>query len=204
MSTAAERRASIRSMSVFASILVVLLLAAWIVAGYASPSAVRDAQSMTTSQLSAGQRYVATEVTAITKRELEASDLSERDVSRAQTITLMTALQESSMRNLGHGDADSLGLYQQRPSMGWGDEEQVRDPQWATSAFLGTNPQVENPGLLDIEGWQTMAPNDAAQAVQRSNHPEQYGRWESLAASLRDEAETGYAQHRETGQAAAD
>ena len=55
--------------------------------------------------------------------------------ARAVSIALATAYQESKIRNLTHGDRDSLGLFQQRPSQGWGTEEQVRDPYYATNAF---------------------------------------------------------------------
>ncbi|WP_051297427.1 hypothetical protein [Brevibacterium album] len=190
------RRRTQRRRSLVAALLALALLAGWVLLGQFSPASVRDAQTMTTSQLSAGQRYIATEVAVLAQDELEAAGLPAEDVERGQTITLMTVLQESSLRNLRHGDADSLGLFQQRPSMGWGSDEQVRDPRWAVSAFLGTNDDVENPGLLDVDGWQTMDPNDAAQTVQRSNHPEQYGRWEPLASSLRAEAASGYSSHR--------
>lgn len=178
-----------RRRSVLASALITLLVAGGLTLGQASPSSMRDAETMTTSQLSAGQRYVAGEVADITRAELESAGLASDDIARAQKIVLMTALQESSLRNLNHGDADSQGLFQQRPSMGWGDIEQVRDPQWAVAAFLGTNDAVENPGLLDVANWRTMSLNDAAQEVQRSNHPEQYGRWEALATSLLEESE---------------
>lgn len=109
----------------------------------------------------------------------------------AVVIALMTAAQESSLRNLDHGDKDSLGYYQQRPSWGWGTPEQVRDEEWATSAFLGTNPEVDNPGLFDIADWREMSPNDAAQAVQRSNHPDEYAKWEELARALVDSHDAG-------------
>ena len=87
-------------------------------------------------------------------------------------IALMTAMQESSMYNLDYGDRDSLGLFQQRPSMGWGAPEQVTDPVYASKSFYGINPEGSNPGLIQINGWESMAPTQAAQAVQRSADPE--------------------------------
>jgi LysM repeat protein len=99
-------------------------------------------------------------------------------------IALAAAAQESSLRNVQHGDRDSLGLFQQRPSMGWGTEEQVLDPVRATKAFFGgsSNP---NPGLttglLDVPGWQSMSVTAAAQAVQKSGHPDEYAKWEASA-----------------------
>ncbi|UVI35849.1 peptidoglycan-binding protein [Brevibacterium spongiae] len=103
---------------------------------------------------------------------------------RAIRIALMTALQESSLRNLDSGDRDSVGLFQQRPSQGWGAPDQLTDPVYAAKAFYGINPEVENPGLDQIEGWSSMSPTEAAQSVQRSALPDAYGQWESLADDL--------------------
>ncbi|WP_216629598.1 peptidoglycan-binding protein [Brevibacterium renqingii] len=103
---------------------------------------------------------------------------------RAIRIALMTALQESSLRNLDSGDRDSVGLFQQRPSQGWGEPEQLTDPVYAAKAFYGINPEVENPGLDQIEGWNTMSPTEAAQSVQRSALPDAYEQWEKLADDL--------------------
>lgn len=102
--------------------------------------------------------------------------------SRGLLIALMTAKQESGLRNLDYGDRDSLGLFQQRPSMGWGTPDQVREPAYAAAAFYG-GPQspAGNPGLQDVEGWQTMPLTSAAQAVQRSGFPDAYARWEAAA-----------------------
>ena len=99
-------------------------------------------------------------------------------------IALMTALQESSLRNISHGDRDSVGLFQQRPSQGWGDPSELTDPVFATKSFYGINPEIENPGVNQIEDWASMTPTEAAQAVQRSAYPNAYGQWESLADDL--------------------
>jgi LysM repeat protein len=102
----------------------------------------------------------------------------------AIVIALAAAAQESSLRNVQSGDRDSLGLFQQRPSQGWGTPAQLLDPVRATAAFFGgsTNP---NPGLtaglLDIPGWSSMSLTDAAQAVQKSAHPAAYAKWETSA-----------------------
>jgi murein DD-endopeptidase MepM/ murein hydrolase activator NlpD len=101
-------------------------------------------------------------------------------------IALATAMQESRLRNLDYGDRDSLGLFQQRPSAGWGLPDQLLDPVYAARAFYGgpSGPNAgEPPGLLDIPGWQNMALTDAAQAVQRSAFPGAYARWETNAAA---------------------
>ena len=99
-------------------------------------------------------------------------------------IALMTALQESSLRNLDHGDRDSLGQFQQRPSQGRGTPEEIQDPVWAAQSFYGVNPEGRNPGLVHIAGWESMTPNEAAQAVQRSGFPHAYGRWQPLAEEI--------------------
>lgn len=103
---------------------------------------------------------------------------------RAIRIALMTALQESSLRNLDAGDRDSIGLFQQRPSQGWGEPDRLNDPIYATKSFYGINPEIENPGLEQIDDWHTMSPTEAAQAVQRSGLPDAYEQWESLADDL--------------------
>jgi hypothetical protein len=99
-------------------------------------------------------------------------------------IALATAMQESSLRNINWGDRDSVGLYQQRPSSGWGTVEQIMDPAHATRLFFG-GPQNPNRGktrgLLDIAGWQNMTLTDAAQRVQISAFPKAYAKWEPSA-----------------------
>lgn len=99
-------------------------------------------------------------------------------------IALATAMQESSLRNINWGDRDSVGLYQQRPSSGWGTVEQIMDQGYATRLFFG-GPQNPNKGktrgLLDISGWQNMALTDAAQRVQISAYPQAYAKWEASA-----------------------
>ncbi|MET1051450.1 MAG: LysM peptidoglycan-binding domain-containing protein [Mycetocola sp.] len=102
----------------------------------------------------------------------------------ALVIALAAAAQESSLRNVQFGDRDSLGLFQQRPSQGWGTAEQVLDPVRATKAFFGgsANPNAGlTLGLLDIPGWTSMSVTEAAQAVQKSGHPDAYAKWETSA-----------------------
>ncbi len=86
--------------------------------------------------------------------------------ARAVSIALATAYQESKIRNLTHGDRDSLGLFQQRPSQGWGTEAEVRDPYHATNAFFDA--------LAKIPNYKDMRITEAAQKVQRSGYPEAY------------------------------
>ncbi|MFD6055343.1 LysM peptidoglycan-binding domain-containing protein [Agromyces sp. NPDC060279] len=105
---------------------------------------------------------------------------------RGIVIALAAAAQESGLRNVRHGDRDSLGLFQQRPSQGWGTPEQVLDPVRATSAFYGgaanPNPGVTR-GLLDIPGWESLSVTEAAQAVQLSAYPSYYAKWEAQATA---------------------
>lgn len=103
---------------------------------------------------------------------------------RGIVIALAAAAQESGLRNVGHGDRDSLGLFQQRPSQGWGAPEQVLDPVRAAAAFFGgpASPTLGSaPGLLDVEDWASLPLADAAQAVQHSGHPGHYAQWEASA-----------------------
>jgi LysM repeat protein len=105
---------------------------------------------------------------------------------RGLVIALATAMQESSLRNLAHGDRDSVGLFQQRPSQGWGTPAQLHDPAYATELFFGgsRNPNTgRTRGLLDIPGWSTMGLSDAAQAVQLSAYPKAYAQWEQSATT---------------------
>ena len=99
-------------------------------------------------------------------------------------IALAAAAQESTLRNLNYGDRDSLGLFQQRPSTGWGTPAQVTDPTYASRLFFGgpSNPnRGVTRGLLDIPGWQSMTVTRAAQAVQLSAYPTAYAKWETSA-----------------------
>jgi len=96
-------------------------------------------------------------------------------------IALATASQESGIRNLNYGDRDSLGLFQQRPSTGWGTPAQIRDPIAASEAFFGKAEHTGNGGLTDIADWQQMSITRAAQAVQRSAFPDAYADDEPLA-----------------------
>ncbi|WGX95185.1 hypothetical protein [Nocardioides sp. L-11A] len=103
--------------------------------------------------------------------------------ARATSIALATAYQESKLVNIDYGDRDSLGLFQQRPSQGWGTPAQVLDPVYATNAFFDA--------LVRIEGYETMEITVAAQAVQRSAFPNAYADHEADGRALAS-ALTGY------------
>ncbi|MCM3500376.1 LysM peptidoglycan-binding domain-containing protein [Microbacterium sp. P26] len=112
-------------------------------------------------------------------RELGVSD-------RGIVIALGTAMQESWLRNLDWGDRDSLGLFQQRPSQGWGTADQIRDRDRSTRVFYGGSADPNGAttrGLLDIPGWEQLPYADAAQAVQISAYPDRYAQWEQPATT---------------------
>lgn len=103
--------------------------------------------------------------------------------ARAVTIAVATALQESKLRNIDHGDRDSVGIFQQRPSQGWGTVEQIMDPVYSTSAFFDA--------LQRVTGYEDLPITVAAQAVQRSAYPEAYARHEARSRAFAS-ALTGY------------
>jgi hypothetical protein len=101
----------------------------------------------------------------------------ERDLSpRAWQIAIQAGMTESGLRNLNYGDRDSLGIFQMRPSMGWGTPAQVTDPEYAINKFYNV--------LQGVPNWESMRPGDAAQAVERSAFPDRYHRWEAMAVYL--------------------
>ena len=108
-------------------------------------------------------------------------------------IALAAAMQESSLVNIDYGDHDSVGLFQQRTSQGWGTIAQIMDPKYSARAFFGgpTGPNAGKiRGLLDIKNWSTMSLAKAAQAVQISAFPDAYQKWELSAWSWFDQIES--------------
>ncbi len=103
---------------------------------------------------------------------------------RAVSIALATAFQESNLLNLDYGDRDSLGLFQQRPSMGWGTPEEIMDPYYSTGKFFDV--------MVTVSDWSTSDIGDVAQAVQRSGFPDAYDqhvdRARRLASALTGES----------------
>jgi len=93
--------------------------------------------------------------------------------ARATSIAIATAIQESKLRNITYGDRDSLGLFQQRPSQGWGTVKQITDPVHATNAFYDA--------LVKVKGYETMEITKVAQKIQRSGFPEAYANHEPEA-----------------------
>ena len=106
---------------------------------------------------------------------------------RAATIALTTAYQESKIRNIRFGDRDSLGLFQQRPSQGWGTKEQILDPIYSTNKFYDA--------LVKFKGYERADITEIAQKVQRSGYPEAYrdheGQGRVLASALTGHSPAG-------------
>ncbi|HSA51980.1 MAG TPA: hypothetical protein VLH10_17970 [Yinghuangia sp.] len=97
---------------------------------------------------------------------------------RAVTIAIATSMQESKLYNITYGDRDSVGLFQQRPSQGWGTVEQIQDPVYAVGKFYD--------GLVKVEGYLDLPLTVAAQKVQRSAYPDAYAQHEPEAQALAD------------------
>jgi cell wall-associated NlpC family hydrolase len=96
--------------------------------------------------------------------------------AQAAVIAIATAMQESTLMNLDYGDRDSLGLFQQRPSQGWGTPAEIMDPVYASTKFYEALEQVPN--------WQSLPVTVAAQDVQQSGYPDAYEQWQTLASDL--------------------
>lgn len=101
---------------------------------------------------------------------------------KAWQVAIQAGKTESNLRNVNYGDRDSLGIFQMRPSMGWGTPAQVTNVDYAINTFYER--------LHRIKNWQAMRPGDAAQAVERSAYPDRYNRWEGMAAMLISGIET--------------
>ena len=163
-------------MAVWATVLVVLVagvaggIAIWASLGGKTrlPSVCRVSVGTSRYAMDPEQAANATTITTVAK-QLGLPD-------HAVTIALATALQESQLHNLPYGDRDSLGLFQQRPSQGWGTRAEIMDPRHSSTAFFTA--------LGRIQGWETMSVTDAAQAVQHSNAPQAYARWTPMARAV--------------------
>ena len=94
----------------------------------------------------------------------------------AWQVAIQAGMTESGLRNLDHGDRDSEGMFQMRPSMGWGTPAQVRDPHYAINKFYDV--------LVKVPNWERQRPGESAQDVERSAFPDRYHKWESMAAHL--------------------
>ena len=134
----------------------------------AAPSGCRVSLDNQMYNLSPEQTAHATTIAAVGKR----MGMPDHAVS----VALAAALQESKLQNLQYGDRDSLGLFQQRPSQGWGSETEVLTPHYAAGAFFRR--------LARIRGWESLPVTTAAQRVQHSGAPLAYAQWEHQARAI--------------------
>jgi cell wall-associated NlpC family hydrolase len=95
---------------------------------------------------------------------------------RAWQVAIQAGMTESGLHNLTYGDRDSQGIFQMRPSMGWGSVQEVTNPTYAVNKFYDV--------LLAVPDWENKRPGEAAQAVERSGFPGRYHKWEPMAATL--------------------
>ncbi|MFI0963142.1 heavy metal transporter [Streptomyces sp. NPDC021080] len=123
-----------------------------------------------------GASYEFTPEQAVNAATISAIGTSRGMPERAVAIALATALQESGLRNIQHGDRDSLGLFQQRPSQGWGTEKQIMDPTYAAGVFYEH--------LAKVPGYSRLPLTVAAQRVQHSGFPQAYAKHEPDATLL--------------------
>ncbi|MFD0358955.1 hypothetical protein ACFVHW_35275 [Streptomyces sp. NPDC127110] len=142
-------------------------------ASYCSASATGAAGSAGAGDV---QTYEMTPEQAANAATIAAVGISKGLPDRAVTIALATAMQESALRNLDHGDRDSLGLFQQRPSQGWGTPDQIMDPVYSAGIFYDR--------LAEIKGYTRLPLTVAAQKVQLSGYPQAYAKHEPDATVL--------------------
>ena len=160
---------------------VIVLLAAAVTAGVVvwRTSYAGGAECNVPGLTVAGQASPAVELTVAQLHHastINAVGLSRGIPERGRIIAVATAYQESSLRNRRDGDRDSVGLFQQRPSQGWGTKDEILDPIYAAGKFYDA--------LLLVDGWPDLPLTQAAQAVQRSGHPDAYAKWEPQATTL--------------------
>ncbi|MCA2216338.1 NlpC/P60 family protein [Jidongwangia harbinensis] len=142
------------------------------IGGFASPCMMLPALPGSTSGYDADQMHNAAIIVGVGARRGIAP--------RGQVIAVATAMQESNLRNLGNlgkdNDHDSLGLFQQRPSAGWGRPARIMNPEYAAGRFYDK--------LLTVANWQTLPLTVAAQAVQISAYPDAYAKHEPDATAI--------------------
>ncbi|MEW2249864.1 heavy metal transporter [Streptomyces sp. NPDC006975] len=168
-----------RLLRVGAALVVLCAVAAYLVVQYVTGGTGVPGCKVVSGQ-DDGATYEFTPEQAVNAATIAAVGTNRDLPERAVTIALATALQESGLRNLDHGDRDSLGLFQQRPSQGWGTEQQVMDPSYAAGIFYEH--------LVKVRDYTELPLTVAAQRVQRSGYPEAYAKHEQdaelLAAAL--------------------
>lgn len=171
-------------------VVVLLVVAIVAVSGYQAYLAVRRSLfSASCTVTAAGTSFTFTPEQTANAALIAAISVKRGLPPRAATIALATSIQESKLLNLTYGDRDSLGLFQQRPSAGWGTKEQILDPAYSTNKFYDA--------LIKVKDYQTAAITKVAQAVQRSGFPEAYADHEQqgrvLASTLSGQSPAGLA-----------
>ncbi|MFI6104423.1 hypothetical protein [Streptomyces sp. NPDC051310] len=161
-----------RSLRIVTALAVLLALIAYVVVQYVTGG--KGAPRCTVG--SGSNTYRFTPEQAANAATISAVGTTRGMPERAVTIALATALQESALRNIRHGDRDSVGLFQQRPSQGWGTQEQILDPVFSASRFYER--------LAEVPGYSRLPLTVAAQRVQRSGYPQAYAKHEPDAALL--------------------
>ncbi|MGW1884092.1 hypothetical protein [Streptomyces sp. NPDC001970] len=166
-----------------AALAVLLALVAYVVVQYMSGGSaprcvVRSVEGVDSdsSGSGSGTSYELTPEMAANAATISAVGTTRGMPERAVTIALATALQESALRNIRHGDRDSLGLFQQRPSQGWGTPQQILDPVYSAGKFYDH--------LAEVPGYSRLPLTVAAQRVQRSGFPQAYAKHEPDASLL--------------------
>jgi hypothetical protein len=150
-------------------------------AGHPRGGPLAPAQRLLPAQLTGGQAALPlTPDRAANAAVITAQALRLHMGIRSAVIAVATAMQESTLENLSYGDRDSRGLFQQRPSMGWGTPAQVTDPVYASDAFLNALRAYQ----AAHRGWATQPLWEAAQGVQNSGFPDAYAQWEDQAAHI--------------------
>jgi len=149
-------------------------VAAIIISLQPSPPVV--ASACTFGSGSAGGRYAITPTQAQNATIITAVGQQKGLPDHAVTVALATSFQETQLQNLPYGDLDSVGLFQQRPSEGWGTAAQIMDPAYAASAFFDH--------LAQVPGWASLPVTEAAQLVQHSATPDAYAQWSLEAQAL--------------------
>lgn len=173
--TASTPRRS-RFLRVVAAFAVLVALAGYLAVQYLSGYKGAPRCTVGSSDGGGGRTYELSPEQAANAATISAVGMTRGLPERAVTIALATAMQESALRNIDHGDRDSLGLFQQRPSQGWGTTEQIMDPVYSSGEFYEH--------LAEVPGYSRLPLTVAAQRVQKSGFPQAYAKHEPDATLL--------------------
>jgi hypothetical protein len=175
----------------FASLLVLAIIAAciafaafWYFSGK-NPKTVLFPECRATVELPSGNpaTFTLTPAQARYAAEIAVIGYGRGLDNQAVTIAIATAVQESKLSNIGYGHADSIGLFQQRPSQGWGSKEEILNPDFAINSFYDALSKID---------YDHISVTEAAQEVQKSAYPEAYAAHENLARTFATAYQGGY------------